>query len=132
MQLMKNIFYTTFSILFCLAIGKLINNIIGGLPSSLYGMIIYCLFLQLNWLNPLKVNLANQWIIKNMGVCFVPAAVGVIDHFELIKNHGFAIIGIIFFTTFLLLTVIALIADKYMAPPEKIDSSNPSSNSISS
>lgn len=113
---MKNVAYTIVAIFFCLAIGKLINNIIGGLPSSLYGMIIYCLFLHFNWLSPAKVNLANQWIIRNMGVCFVPPAVGVIDHFELIRNHGFAIVGIIFLTTFLLLTFIALVADKYMDP----------------
>jgi len=115
-SVIKNVFYTIFAISICLGLGKLINNFLGGLPASLYGMMIYCLFLQLNLLNPRKINQTNQWIIRHMGICFVPAAVGVIDHFDLIKNHGVAIVAIIFFTTFMLLTFIALLAEKYLAP----------------
>lgn len=126
----KNIFYTIFAICVCLVFGKLIHFTVGGLPASLYGMMIYCLLLQLNLLNPLKISQANQWIIKHMGVCFVPAAVGVIDHFELIKNHGFAIVSIIFFTTFMLLTFIALLAEKYLAPTVNKSSSNPSHSAM--
>jgi len=125
---MKNILYTIFAISLSLGLGKLINHVVAGLPASLYGMLIYCLLLQLNWLNPRKVDQANQWIISNMGVCFVPAAVGVIDHFELFKNHGFTIVSIIFFTTFMLLTFVALLAEKYMAPATKTPSNKSSAS----
>lgn len=112
---MKNIVYTIIAISICLAAGKLLNSAVGGLPASLYGMLIYCLFLQLGWLAPDKVHKANQWIINHMGVCFIPAAVGVINHFELIKNYGYAIVAIILFTTFLLITFIGLLAERYLA-----------------
>jgi len=111
---MKNIIYTILAISICLGIGKFINYAVGGLPASLYGMIIYCLLLQLNLVTPNRVNQANQWVIKHMGVCFVPAALGVINHFELIRDHGFALVGIIFFTTFLLLTFVGIMAEKYL------------------
>lgn len=120
---MKNIVYTIIAIIICLAVGKTLNNAIGGLPASLYGMIIYCLLLQLGWLSPNKVHQANQWIIRHMGVCFIPAAVGVINHFELIKNHGYAIVGIIFFTTFLLITFVGLLAERYLTTASKPSSS---------
>jgi len=109
---MKNILYTLISIGLCLLIGKVINYTISGLPASLYGMIVYCLFLQMNIISVVKITLANQWIIRNMGVCFVPAGVGIINHFELIKNHGPALIGIIFISTFILLTFIGLSAER--------------------
>jgi len=112
---MRNIIYTILAISICLGLGKLINYAIGGLPPSLYGMIIYCLLLQLSLIKPSRVQQPNQWTIKHMGVCFVPAAVGVINHFELIKNHGIAIVGIIFLTTFLLLTFVGILAEKYLA-----------------
>ena len=112
--MMKNIIYTILAISICLGIGKFINYAVGGLPASLYGMIIYCLLLQLNLVTPNRVNQANQWVIKHMGVCFVPAALGVINHFELIRDHGFALVGIIFFTTFLLLTFVGIMAEKYL------------------
>jgi len=111
---MKNSIYTILAIIACLALGKLIHYAVGGLPASLYGMIFYCLLFQLNFLSPSKVHQANHWAVKNMGICFIPAAVGVINHFELIKSHGFAIIFIIVCTTFLLLTFVGLYAQKYL------------------
>lgn len=117
---MKNIIYTIAAIIICLAAGKIINNTLGGLPASLYGMILYCLLLQVGWLVPDKVHQANQWGINHMGVCFIPAAVGVINHFELIKNHGYSIIAIILFTTFFLITFVGVLAEKYLTTkPQK-------------
>jgi holin-like protein len=120
--MMKNILYTIAAIIFCLFAGKMLNNAIGGLPASLYGMIIYCLLLQMGWLAPDKVHQANQWGINHMGVCFIPAAVGVINHFELIKNHGYSIVAIIFFTTFFLITFVGILAEKYLSTkPTELD-----------
>lgn len=118
---MRNILYTSLAIIFCLGLGKLVNYYLAGLPGSLYGMLFYCLFLQLGWLNPEKVIQANQWIIKHMGICFVPASVGVINHFDLIKHHGFAIILSILLTTFMLITFVGLVAERYLASPEKAE-----------
>lgn len=111
---MKNILYTVFAISLCLGLGKLVNFYFSGLPGSLYGMIFYCLLLQLGWLNPERISQANKWIIKHMGICFVPAAMGVINHFELIKQHGFTIVLSIFITTFILLTFVGLLAERYL------------------
>lgn len=115
---MKNSLYTALAIIFCLGLGKLVHHLITGLPASLYGMIFYCLFLQLGWLNADRVTLANQWIIKHMGICFIPAAVGVINHFELVKQHGFTIVISIVFTTFILLTFVGMLAERYLATPD--------------
>lgn len=54
-----------------------------------------------------------------MGICFVPSAVGVINHFDLIKQHGFTIVISIFLTTFVLLTFVGVIAERYLAPQSK-------------
>ena len=116
---MKNIVYTIIAISLCLIAGKVLNSAVGGLPASLYGMIIYCLLLQLGWLVPDKVHNASQWGIKHMGVCFIPAAVGVINHFELIKNHGHAIVVIIIFTTFVLVTFTGILSEKYLTTNSK-------------
>lgn len=132
LQMIKNIIYTIFAISLCLGLGRLINGTLGGMPASLYGMIIYCLLLQMNWLSPIRVSQTNQWAIKHMGVCFVPAAVGVIDHFELIKSHGLAIVGIIFFTTFMLLTLVAVLAEKYFRVPTNTSAGKPSASAVNS
>ncbi len=113
---MKNIVYTALAISLCLSLGKFLSNSIGGMPASLYGMVIYCLLLQLNWLKAEKVQTATQWVIRHMGVCFIPASAGVINHFELFQNHGLSIVAIIFFSTFALITVVAVLTEKYLTP----------------
>ena len=104
---MFNFFYSSMAILASLLVGKLLTHYAGGLPASLYGMIVFSLLLHLKIFNAVKIEQAISWIIANMGVCFVPAGVGIINHFELIKHHGITIVVIIFVTTFILLTSVA-------------------------
>ena len=110
----KNFCYTLFAIAFSLALGKLTHALVAALPASLYGMIFYCVFLQLNWFDVNKVSQANLWLVKHMGVCFVPAGIGIINHFELIKQHGIALISITFFSTFILLTLVGWLSERFL------------------
>jgi len=116
---MKNVLYTLFAISICLLLGKLANYLLAGLPASLYGMVIYAVFLQFNWFSPQKVTLANQWLIKHMGVCLVPAGMGIIDHFQLIQEHGIALVFIICSTTLILLTIIGYLSERYLVTNNK-------------
>ncbi|WP_019029366.1 CidA/LrgA family protein [Colwellia piezophila] len=111
---MKNLFYTIFAISICLLLGKLANALLAALPASLYGMIIYALFLQLNWFSVARVTKTNQWFIKHMGVCLVPAGMGIIDNFQLIQQHGISLVAIIFSSTLLLLTVIGYLSERFL------------------
>jgi holin-like protein len=105
---MKNAIYSVLVVVLCLSIGKLITAFIGGLPASLYGMIIFTLLLHFQLFNANKIERSIEWALQNMGVCFVPAGVGIINHFELIKAHGLTIVFIVFITTFLLMTLVGL------------------------
>jgi holin-like protein len=111
---MTNVLYTVFAISTSLLLGKLMHLLLTALPASLYGMIIYAIFLQLNWFDAVRVSKTNQWLVRNMGVCFVPAGIGIINHFELIKQHGIALITIIFLSTFILLTLIGYLSEKLL------------------
>lgn len=103
-----NACYCALSITFCVYLGEIVSTYIGGLPGSLYGMIIFTLLLKSKIVLSNRVADGIKWIIANMGVCFVPAGVGIIEHFELIKQHGLSIVLITIITTFLLLTFVGL------------------------
>jgi holin-like protein len=118
---MFNIIYTIIYILICLLMGYLINHLIGGLPPSLYGMVIFTFLLHLRVCDALRVQASIAWGIKNMGVCFVPAGVGIINHYQLIKTHGIMLITIIFFSTFLVLTFVGLIFQSIENKSNSID-----------
>lgn len=109
---MKNIIYSLLAILGCVTIGKIIAYSIGGFPSSLYGLISLTLLLHFKVISAERIQYCIEWAIKNMSVCFVPAGVGIIEHFELIQQHGLTIVAIIFVSTFLLISFIGLIFEK--------------------
>ncbi|MEW6989304.1 CidA/LrgA family protein [Colwelliaceae bacterium 6441] len=106
---MINSIYTIAIILTCLFFGYGIHYLFGGLPASLYGMVTFTLMLHLRLCNAQRVTSSISWGIKNMGVCFVPAGVGIINHYQLIKNHGIMLVTITFFSTFLVLTFVGVI-----------------------
>ncbi len=103
-----NAIYSSIVIAFCLALGKLIAAYFGGLPASLYGMLIFTSVLHFHLVKAERISATIAWIIQHMGVCFVPAGVGIINHYQLIKTHGFTLVVIIFLSTFLLLTFVGL------------------------
>jgi len=109
---MKNVIYSIAAIGLCVMLGHLIAQALGTLPSSLYGLICLTLLLHFNIVSAKKVSDSIGWAISNMGICFVPAGVGIIDHFDLIKSHGLSIVLIIFFSTFVLLTFIGVFFQK--------------------
>lgn len=114
--------YSAFAIALSLAIGKLIYFLVAGLPASLYGMIVLNFLLHFQIISAARLKASIDWAIRNMGVCFVPAGVGIINHFDLVATHGVAIVGIIFITTFIVITLVGLITQRYLidVPESKI------------
>ena len=123
-----HIVYSILSVSFCLLIGKFIEVFLPILPASLYGMAIFTLLLHYRLLNAQRIKPCIEWALANMAVCFVPAGVGIINHFELIKQHGIALIAIIFFTTFLLLTLVGLGYQRQLNHNEVTIKSEPSND----
>jgi holin-like protein len=107
-MMLGHIIYSVLSISFCLLAGKAIELFIPILPASLYGMMTFTALLHYRLIDAQRIRPCIEWALANMAVCFVPAGVGIINHFELIKDHGFALVAIIFITTFLLLTFVGL------------------------
>lgn len=102
---MFNISYTIISISICLWLGNQANHILGGLPSSLYGMLILTAMLSLKLLNPKRLASTVSWAIANMGVCFVPAGVGIMQYYGLLARYGLAMTLIIVLSTLLMIII---------------------------
>ena len=117
-QKIFNALYSIFAIFSCLALGKLCWYFAPILPSSLYGLIIFTLTLHFRLFNANYIKSSVVWCLKHMAVCFVPAGVGIMNHFELIQQFGIAIVAITFLTTFLLLTVVGLHYQRYAVDAE--------------
>ena len=108
-----NAAYSVFALISCVIVGRLLAYYIPMLPGSLYGLIVFTLTLHFRLFDADRIKTTVIWSIKHMGVCFVPAGVGIINHLNLIKQHGIAIVAITFVTTFVLLTVVGLHYQRY-------------------
>lgn len=103
---MKNVIYSLIAILLSLLIGHTIFFLIGGIPASLYGLLFLTISLHFKLINAEKLSQTVQWIIDNMGICFVPAAVGIIEYVYLLKAFGLSITLLSVITTLLLITIV--------------------------
>lgn len=80
------------SILFgCLALGELIVYLTGiKLPSSIIGMLLLTLFLQLGWIKLEWVQGLTNFLVANLGFFFVPSGVALMLYFDVITAQFLA------------------------------------------
>ena len=70
----------------CLALGELIVWATGiKLPSSIIGMLLLTLFLQLKWIKLRWVEGISNFLVKNLGFFFVPPGVALMLYLDIIK-----------------------------------------------
>ena len=70
----------------CLALGELIVWATGiKLPSSIIGMLLLTLFLQLKWIKLRWVEGISNFLVKNLGFFFVPPGVALMLYLDIIN-----------------------------------------------
>lgn len=109
-----DIVYSIVVIISCLFVGRVIASYITILPASLYGMLLLAFLLVCNLVSAKKIENTANWVINNMGVCFVPAGIGVMQYTVLIKNYGLLLVAIIVSTTLILLTATGYFYQQYL------------------
>lgn len=74
-------------ILFYSVLGEFLSYLMPfAVPGSVIGMILLFLSLHFGLLKIEKVEAVGTWLTQNMAILFVPAAVGLMIHFELIAS----------------------------------------------
>ncbi|NTF33922.1 CidA/LrgA family protein [Rhizobium skierniewicense] len=111
-------------------IGEIIAYFSGNVvPGPVIGMTLIAVFLKgltaRNWLPDLENNAVNasKALLANLGILFVPAGVGIIQHLDLLANRGIALLMIVFISTVLtlLVTVFVFISVKRLTGGERHD-----------
>lgn len=95
------------SILFgCLALGELVVYLTGvHLPSSIIGMLLLTLFLQLGWIKLEWVQGLTNFLVANLGFFFVPSGVALMLYFDIIRAQFWPIVIATLVSTVLVLVV---------------------------
>ena len=90
----------------CLALGELIVYLTGiKLPSSIIGMLLLTLFLQLGWVKLHWVQGLSDFLVANLGFFFVPSGVALMLYFDIIEAQFWPIVVSTLVSTVLVLVV---------------------------
>lgn len=86
----------------CLAIGELLVYLSGiKVPSSIIGMILLFLLLRFKWIKVDDVSGISTFLLKNMGIFFVPPCIEIMKYYGIIKLSFFPILTATIFSTLL-------------------------------
>ncbi|MDE8688232.1 CidA/LrgA family protein, partial [Streptococcus gordonii] len=77
------------------------------IPGSIIGLIFLFLALEFKWLRLRHVNMVGNFLLANMTILFLPAAVGFMDKFHIIAPYLLPIILIVVLAIVLNVVVIA-------------------------
>lgn len=93
-------------------IGEISAYFLGGfVPGPVIGMAMVAVVLTLTggmtFLEPAHRQTVDtsKAILANLGILFVPAGVGIIQHLDLIRDRGFALLAIVLLSTVITLAV---------------------------
>ncbi len=90
----------------CLALGELIVHFTGiKLPSSIIGMLLLTLFLQLGWIKLHWVKGLTDFLVANLSFFFIPPGIALMLYFDLITAEIVPIAIATFISTLLVLIV---------------------------
>ena len=90
----------------CLALGELIVFLTGvRLPSSIIGMLLLTLFLQLGWIKLEWVQGLSNFLVANLGFFFVPSGVALMLYFDIIAAQFWPIVIATVVSTIIVLVV---------------------------
>ncbi len=105
-----------FIILLFLALGILCSHAIDHfLPGSVIGMVLLFLALKMKLVKPEDVRPVADFLTKNMTLFFLPATIGIMEQWGLIKPNLFAWILIIAVPTIFVMIAVCLTQDGMMA-----------------
>lgn len=80
------------------------------IPGNIIGMLLLLLFLGLKWLKPGHVAHVGQFLLQNMAFFFVPAGVGIIKNYALLKAQFLPILFVCMVSTVITFGVTGLTA----------------------
>lgn len=90
----------------CLALGEFIVFLTGiKLPSSIIGMLLLTLFLELGWIKLQWIQGLSDFLVANLGFFFIPPGVALMLYFDLITAELIPIAVATLVSTILVLVV---------------------------
>lgn len=99
-------------ILFTLAMNALAKWLHLPIPGTILGIIVLFLLLKLKVVKLDWVEAGASWLLAELLLFFVPAAVGIMDYIPMLKNDGIAILIVVLSSTVIVMVSSGRIATR--------------------
>lgn len=106
------------SIACCLIAGKWLNALVGGLPASLFGMLLFAALLATGWLDEARVAPVIARCIYWMPLIFLPVCAGVLQYGDLVADIGLTMLVLGVTTALLTMALVGFLAQKLLRRPD--------------
>ena len=115
-------------ILFFWVLGAVASALIGHfIPASVVGMLLLFAALCLRLVKPEQLRVVAGFLTKNMSLFFVPAAVGLMEQLNILKEGWVFIVVAAVVSTLAVMVAVALIQQKSETPTHRSGNVNPQS-----
>lgn len=103
-----------FLILLFYAIGTLLSRLIGDLiPGSVLGMFLLFFSLKMGWVKSSAVREVSHFLASIMGLLFIPAGVGLVTQFAVLRSSWHIILVAMVISTILVMGVVGLLQEYF-------------------
>lgn len=110
----------SFIILLHLALGYLCAGLVGDfIPASVWGMVLLFASLMLGIVKKEDVQMVAHFLTKNMTIFFLPAAIGIMDQWGLIRMNLLAWLAVVFVSTVLVMISTGWVQQRLMSISSK-------------
>lgn len=87
-------------------VGEVLHHFVPlPIPASIYGILLLFVFLQFHILPLESVKQVGDFLVEMMPIMFIPAAVGLLDSWKIIKSSLVSYVIVTIFTTILVMVV---------------------------
>lgn len=84
------------------------------IPGSIIGLLLLFFSLKAGLIKLSQIEETGNWLKNNMAILFVPLSVGIMNYFDILKNHWIVIILIILVSTTATYLIAAKVAEAFI------------------
>lgn len=81
-----------------------------GIPGSILGIVVVFILLETKILRLEWIELGANWLLAELLLFFIPAAVGVMKYFPMLETEGLQILAVVLFSTVIVMVSSGLTA----------------------
>lgn len=120
---MRNMVKGTVQVAALMAFTLLMNKLAGLLhlpiPGSILGIIVLFVLLETRIVRLEWIDLGASWLLAELLLFFIPAAVGVMKYIPMLESDGVRILIVVIFSTFIVMASSGLLASRIAKQRER-------------